>query len=123
MTAGLMSAQLAQLVAQLMDDKKAKQVRILDLRNISPVADFFVIGSGSSTVQVRAIADHVEEKVQELAVPKHHTEGYPAGRWVLLDYGDVVVHVFHETERDFYNLERLWGDAPVIEVSSVAAAR
>lgn len=106
-----------------MDDKKARQVRILDIRNISPVTDYFVLCSASSTNQVRAIADHVEEGLDGLGVPQHHSEGYNNGRWVLLDYGDVVIHVFHEEEREFYDLERLWGDAPVVQVVPLAASQ
>lgn len=123
MRAGLTPTQLAHQVAHLLEDKKASQVRIVDLRNLSPVTDFFVIGSGTSTTQVRAMADHVEEKLGQLGVARHHTEGYLGGRWILIDYGDVVVHIFHEEERDYYSLERLWGDAPVIELEPVGASR
>lgn len=115
------SAELARLAAMAADDKKAKQVVILDIRSISPIADYFVICHGSSTVQVKAIVDQVEEKVrEERGLHPHHVEGYANARWVLLDYGDVVVHVFHEHERDFYNLERIWGDAKTVELAEVA---
>ncbi|HLN60850.1 MAG TPA: ribosome silencing factor [Symbiobacteriaceae bacterium] len=93
------------------DEKKAKDVKILDIRSISTVADYFVICSGSSTTQTRAIADYVEEKLSGQGLKLHHMEGYENGRWILLDFVDLVVHVFQGEERDFYNLERLWGDA------------
>ncbi len=105
------SAQSARLAALSADEKKAKDVKILDIRSISTVADYFVICSGSSTTQVRAIADYVEEKLSGQGLKLHHMEGYENGRWILLDFVDLVVHVFQGEERDFYNLERLWGDA------------
>lgn len=109
------SAQLARVAALSASDKKAKEVKILDIRSISVVADYFVICSGTNTTQVRAIADNVEEALVGLGLPLHHVEGYQNGRWVLLDFGDIIVHVMHEDERSYYNLERLWGDAQEVE--------
>lgn len=105
------SAHGARLAALSADDKKGKDVKILDIRSISTVADYFVICSGTSTTHTRAIADNVEEKLAGMGLKLHHMEGYENGRWILLDFVDVVVHVFHGDERGFYNLERLWGDA------------
>lgn len=121
--AHLTTAHLAQLAARLMDNKKARQVRILDIRKISPVTDYFVLCSGGSTNQVRAIADHVADTLGDLGIPLHHAEGYDNGRWVLLDYGDVVVHVFHAEDREFYDLDRLWGDAPEVEMAPMAVSQ
>lgn len=109
------SAQMARMVAQAAEDKKARNVVVLDMRGISPVTDYFIICSGFSSTQVKAIADHIEEKMDQIPVKKHHGEGYDNARWVLLDFGDVVAHVFHDHERSFYNLERLWGDAQVVD--------
>jgi ribosome-associated protein len=93
-------------------------VRVLDLRGLTDAADFFVIGSGTSDVQVRGIAENVIEQVERAGGgPPWHVEGLAAGRWVLLDYVDVVVHVFHHELRAYYQLERLWGDAPAVEWS------
>ncbi len=111
------SVQLARVAAHGADDKKAKAVRILDIRSISSVADFFVLCSGTSSTHVRAIADNVEESLTSQGLSLHHMEGYQNGRWILLDFGDLVVHVMHEDERSFYNLERLWGDAPEMNIS------
>ena len=108
--------QAAKNAAELALSKKAQDVLILDLRNISAVADFFVICSGTSDVQVKAIAEAVEEGLKEKGVTSWHTEGYAARRWVLLDFVDVVVHVFHAKAREYYMLERLWGDAKRIRV-------
>jgi iojap-related protein len=92
-------------------DKKAKKIAVLDLSKITVIADYFVICSGTSSVQVRAIVEHIMEKLDEMGLRPHHVEGLQKGRWVLLDYELVVVHVFHKVEREFYDLERLWGDA------------
>jgi ribosome-associated protein len=110
--AGLVeSTHLARMAALSADEKKGKEVKILDIRSITTVADYFVICSGTSSTHIRALADNVEAKLLELGLPLHHMEGYQNGRWILLDFGDIVVHIMHEDERKFYNLERLWGDA------------
>lgn len=111
------SAQLARAAALSADEKKGKDVRILDIRSISSVADYFVICTGTSTTHVRAIVDNVEEQLSRLGLTLHHMEGYQNGRWILLDFSDIVVHVMQQSEREFYNLERLWGDAPEIKFS------
>lgn len=105
---------MASLAAVAAGDKKAKRVTILDLRPLSSVTDYFVVCSAGSAIQTRAIADHITEELGRRAVHVDHVEGYQNGRWILLDYGDVVVHVFHDEDRDFYNLERLWGDAEMV---------
>lgn len=105
------STHAARVAALTADDKKGKDVRILDIRSISSVADYFVICSATSNTHVRAIADNVEEKLTALGLKLHHMEGYQNGRWILLDFVDVVVHIMHTDERGFYNLDRLWGDA------------
>ncbi len=97
----------AQLVAAACEAHKAVETAILPLRD-TIVADYFVIAAGRSRVQVQAIADGIEEAMDEAGVALGHREGYESARWVLLDYGDVVVHVFAEEERRFYGLERLW---------------
>jgi ribosome-associated protein len=94
------------------DDRKAIDLKVLHLQKISDFTDYFLICSGSSERQVQAIADGVQEKLRSERVRPLHIEGYNRGQWVLLDYGDFVVHVFQEEPRHFYSLERLWGDAP-----------
>jgi len=93
-------------------ERKALDVAVLDLRGISSATDWFVIASGNSDVQVKAIADHVVEELKKEGVRAQHVEGMTGGRWVLIDYVDFVVHVFHPQARAFYQLENLWGDAP-----------
>lgn len=114
------SAAVARLVAEACDEKKAREITILDIRSISSVADYFVICTAGSATQCKAIADHVEETLEKANVRKHHMEGYQNGRWILLDYADIVVHVMNEEEREFYNLERLWGDARKVDLRQTA---
>lgn len=96
------------------DDRKALDVKVMHLGKISDFTDYFLICSGTSDRQVQAIADSVEERLRSEGTRPLHVEGYNRGQWVLLDYGDLVVHVFQEDPRRFYALERLWGDAPEV---------
>lgn len=103
-------------VTKAADDKRAENITALDMAGISPVADYFVICHGNSDKQVQAIAREVKDKAEEFGVGVKRMEGFDEARWVLIDIGDVVVHVFHRDERVYYNLERLWGDAPHVDV-------
>jgi ribosome-associated protein len=112
------TSELAQRAASLTLDRKAGDVVLLDLREISSATDFFVIASGTSDTHVRAIAEHVMEELRKDGVRAHHVEGLESGRWALIDYFDFVVHVFHPKLREFYQLERLWGDAEQIPLEA-----
>ena len=103
---------IAQKIAAAANDKKAKDILLLNMEGLSPVTDFYVICSAGNSTLVKAIADNIEDKLAEAGENPTHKEGYADARWGLLDYGDVVAHVFLEEERDFYNLEQLWADAP-----------
>jgi len=105
------SQELAREAARLTLTKRAEDVVILDLRGLDGVCDFFVIATGHSEIQVKAIADAVEDGLRERGMRPWHSEGFEARRWVLLDYVDVVVHVFHTRAREYYLLDKLWGDA------------
>ena len=94
------------------EDRKALDLKVLHLQKVSDFTDYFLICSGTNERQVQAIADAVQERLRANRVRPLHVEGYNRGQWVLLDYGDLVVHVFQEEPRRFYALERLWGDAP-----------
>jgi ribosome-associated protein len=96
--------------------KKAHDTVALDLRSLGGAADYFLICSGSSEIQVKAIAEAVEEKLHELGASPWHVEGLKGRRWLLLDYVEIVVHVFHEKTREYYLLERLWGDARKVDL-------
>jgi ribosome-associated protein len=110
------SSSLAFDIGSAAAEKKAKDIRILNVKDISPITDFFVICSGNSTIQVKAIADEIQHKVSEQGLELKHKEGYQNARWVLLDYGNVIVHVFYTEEREFYDLERLWADAVAVSI-------
>jgi ribosome-associated protein len=99
-------------VAQAMLAKKALDVVLFDISGVVAYTDFFLLGSGRSVVQVKAIVNGIEEHLQTRGFRPLHIEGLSEGRWVLLDYDDLIVHVFLEEAREFYNLERLWGDVP-----------
>ena len=98
--------------ARLAEEKHAQQITVLDMRQVSGVTDYFVICNGDSARQVQAIADHISDGARERSRRVWHMEGYQDAQWVLLDCGDVVVHVFHPAARVFYGLEQLWGDVP-----------
>ena len=121
-TSSLPSAALAQRAAQILLDNKANDVVMLDLRGVTDMTDFFIIASGTSDTHVRSLGDHVMEDLKKEGARAHHVEGLTQGRWALLDYVDVVVHVFHPTLRNFYQLERLWSDAEVVPVESQGAS-
>jgi ribosome-associated protein len=107
--------ELAREAARAADDKKATDIRIMDMRDVLGITDYFVLVSGRNERQVRRIQEAVEEKLSALSVKPARREGQRFGRWILLDYLDFVVHVFLDAERSFYDLERLWKDVAVLE--------
>jgi ribosome-associated protein len=107
-----------QRALELAVDRKAHDILLLDLRPVSDATDFFLIMTGTSDTHVRAIADHISEELKKTGVRADHLEGQRGGHWVLLDYIDFVIHVFHPAAREFYQLERLWGDAPNYSIES-----
>ena len=107
-------------IAEILDSKKAQDIQALDTREITTVTDFFLLASATSHTQVRALADEVDEKItEEFKRNPLHKEGYSSADWILLDYGDVVVHIFHQESRAFYHLEHLWADAKSLDLSTV----
>ncbi len=109
---------LLKTVVKAADDKRAEDIIVLNMQGISMIADYFVICHGNSDKQVQAIAREIKEKVEELQQPVKRIEGFEEARWILVDLGDVVVHIFHKEERNYYKLERLWGDAKIENVLS-----
>ncbi len=105
------SDEMVQALVELARSKKAGDILIIDIREVSDVADYFLICTGWSTVQVKAIADEVREKMKHTGNAPWHVEGYESLKWVLLDFVDVIMHVFDPETRDFYRLERIWADA------------
>lgn len=114
-------AEVARAV-DLLHDRKAVDVVLMDLRNISTATDFFLIASGTSDTHVTAIADHVVDELKQAGTRPLSVEGERGGRWILIDYFSFVVHVFHPAAREFYQLERLWGDAPAHRLEPAQAA-
>jgi ribosome-associated protein len=116
------SLELAQRAATILLDRKGNDVVLLSLKGVSDMTDYFLIASGTSDTHVRALGNAVvEDMKKETGQMAHHVEGLSQGRWVLLDYVDFVVHVFHPTLRNFYQIERLWADAEVIPVTADAS--
>lgn len=103
-----------ELAVIVLDGTKAKDIVVLDLRSISGATDYFIIASGTSHLHVRSLGERVLERLVTRGINPHHSEGLQAGRWVLLDFVDFVVHIFHPELREFYQLERLWADAPLV---------
>ncbi len=101
---------IAEKAHEIMEDKKARNIEIIEITHISTLADYFIICSGTSTIHNRTIADELDDKMDEAGFNLLHKEGYESARWILLDFGEVVIHIFHEEDRSFYNLERLWAD-------------
>ncbi|MFW6266246.1 MAG: ribosome silencing factor [Halanaerobiales bacterium] len=106
--------EIALIAAEAADDKKAKDIQVLEVSELTVIADYFVICSGNSENQVQAIAREIEDVLSEEGVEPQKVAGASEGRWILLDYADVIVHVFHQQERDYYEIERLWADAEKI---------
>ena len=117
------SEELARLCAAYATDKKAEDVVALDLRGISSFTDFFILCTGASEPQLNAIAGEITDRLQaEHGLKPAAVDGYPLSQWIVLDYGSVVIHVFHEVKRELYSLEDLWGDAPRLELPTDSAA-
>ena len=107
--------EMARLAVEALEDKKAVDVRILDIGQISTLADYFIIASGNNRNQVQAMADNVEEQLGRAGFTVKNVEGYQTGNWILMDYGDMIVHVFDRQNRLFYDLERIWRDGKQID--------
>lgn len=110
------SEQMKNIIVEVLKDKKAKDIKVLSIEELSILTDYFVMATGTSTTHVKSLAENLEQKMKESGYEIHHKEGFRSGRWILLDYYDVVVHLFYEEERGFYNLERLWADAELVSL-------
>lgn len=110
------SKEKVKIIYNALDSKKASDIKILDISELTSLSEYFIICSCGSAVQVRACVDEAEEKLKEQGELAHHKEGYSGGAWVLADFGDVILHVMQAETREFYNIERLWADAPEFTV-------
>lgn len=109
------SKEIALVAIEALEDKKGEEIKIIDISQVSILADYFIIASGNNRNQVQALCDNVEEKLGRMGILKKQTEGYDNGNWILIDYGDIVIHVFDKENRLFYDLERIWRDGKFIE--------
>jgi ribosome-associated protein len=110
------SKEFALKISDLILSKKGYDVKLLELNKLSSIADYFIICSADSDTQVKAIADEIDKKLRDEGIKCYFKEGYETLNWVILDYFDVVAHVFHKDSREYYNLEKFWADAPITEI-------
>ncbi len=108
---------LAIQAVKLMDAKKALDINMIDIRDVSTLGDYFVIATGTSSTHVKALADELEFRLKEEGASPTHIEGYRSNSWILLDYGEVIIHVFTRESREFYDLDRLWQDGVKVDIS------
>ena len=112
------SMDMAKSAIQALEDKKAEDIRVIDISEVSVLADYFIIAGGSNSNQIQALSDNVEEKLGRAGCPVRQIEGYDTANWVLLDFGDVIVHIFDKENRLLYDLERIWRDGKQIDPST-----
>lgn len=113
------SKECVKIVVEGLQDKKANDIRIIDIREISAMGDYFIIADGSNRNQVQALSDSVEQVLSDAGVKLKNREGYANGGWILLDYYDIIIHIFSEEERSFYDLEHIWRDGNHIQVGDL----
>ena len=111
--------ELVRQIAASLDKHKAADIRVIGVTDITSIADYFVIAAGTSSTQVKMLADEVDYQLGEKGVQPHRVEGYHSENWIILDYTDVIVHIFHEDTREFYDLERLWADGEKVDLSGI----
>ena len=104
---------------QALEEKKAEDIRVIDIRGISTIADYFIVASGSNQSQLQAMEDSVGQKMREIGMAKPKVEGNRNSTWILMDYGDFIVHIFSEEDRLFYDLERIWTDGREVEIEDL----
>lgn len=113
------SKEMAKSAIAGLEDKKGDDIKVIDISNVSVMADYFIIASGKNRNQVQAMASSVEEKLHEEGIKPRQIEGYQTANWILMDFNDIIVHVFNEEDRLFYNLEKIWLDGKVIDISEL----
>lgn len=110
------SLEMVKLAVKALEDKKAEDVRVLDIRNVSILADYFIIANGANTNQIQALVDNVQEELHKAGYTLKAMEGYQTASWVLLDYNDIILHIFSKEDRLFYDLEHIWRDGKPLEL-------
>lgn len=113
------SNKIAKLAITALEDKKAEEIKVIDISDVSVIADYFIIANGTNRNQIQTLSDHVEETLGRAGVELKQVEGYDNANWVLLDFRDVIIHIFDKENRLFYDLERIWRDGKMIEPDSL----
>lgn len=113
------SNEIAKLAITALEDKKAEEIKVIDISEVSVIADYFIIANGTNRSQIQTLSDHVEETLGRAGVDLKQVEGYDNANWVLLDFRDVIIHIFDKENRLFYDLERIWRDGKMIEPASI----
>lgn len=111
--------EMARIAYQALSDKKGEDIKIIDISGISVMADYFLIANGNSNSQVRALVDNVDEELHKAGYTVKQREGYGSGNWVLMDFGDIIVHIFDKENRLFYDLERIWRDGTLVDIEAL----
>ena len=111
--------EMARLAIDALEDKKAEDIRILDISEVSVIADYFIIAGGNNKNQVQTLCDNVTEKLGRAGYPENHIEGYETANWVLIDFGDIIVHIFDKENRSLYDLERIWRDGKPVSTEDL----
>jgi len=111
--------EMTKIAFHALDEKKGEDIRILDISHVSTIADYFIIANGNSTSQVNALVDNIEEQMAKAGYDYRQREGQNTGAWVLLDYTDIIIHVFDKENRSFYNLERIWSDGREVKIEEL----
>ncbi|MGN1411399.1 MAG: ribosome silencing factor [Oscillospiraceae bacterium] len=110
---------LLESIVKILDRKKAQDIKVIKISDLTILADYFVIANGSSTTQTKSLADEVEFQLSQQGVEPTRTEGYSTASWIILDYSDIIVHIFHKDAREYYQLERLWADGQEVDISNL----
>lgn len=113
------SNEMARLAIEALEDKKAEDIKVIDISEVSVIADYFIIAGGSNRSQIQALCDNVDEKLGRAGCPAKQTEGYDTANWILLDFGDIIVHIFDKENRLLYDLERIWRDGRQIDIKEL----
>lgn len=113
------SLEMTRLAIQALEDKKGIDIRVIDISQVSVLADYFIIAGGSNSNQIQTLSDHVEEQLGRAGFPVRQIEGYDTANWVLLDFGDVIVHIFDRENRLLYDLERIWRDGKLMDAKEI----
>lgn len=113
------SKEIVKIAYKTLDEKKAVDVKVIDISKVSVIADYFIIAGATNDRQVKALADNVEENLGKAGVAPKSIEGYSSANWILMDYKDVIIHVFNQEQRLFYDLERIWSEGKSVEVSEL----